>query len=228
MTDGAAIPPRRVLVAGATGLVGRCLVQRLCSDPAVGVVHALLRRPLPWEHPKLQSHLVDFAALPALPPLDEVYLALGTTIKVAGSQQAFRAVDFDASLAVARAARTAGAQRLGLVSALGADARSAVFYSRVKGELEDALAAEPWSGLVMARPSMLRGDRSVLGQPQRPDELLWGRVDAFLGRCIPGRWRAISADDVAAALVRAVPGAQGKTVLSSAAMQGAAARAPGR
>src|SRR5581483_6669242 len=79
-------------------------------------------------------------ALPPLPPVDEVYLALGTTIKVAGSQAAFRAVDYDANLAVARAALAAGARRCGLVSAMGADAKSKVFYNRVKGELEEALA----------------------------------------------------------------------------------------
>lgn len=216
---------RQVLVAGATGLVGRCLVQRLCADPGVGMVHALVRKPLPWQHPKLQCHGVDFAALPGLPPLHEAYLALGTTIKVAGSQAAFRAVDFDANLAVARAARAAGAQRLGLVSALGADARSAVFYSRVKGELEAALQAQAWAGLVIVRPSMLAGDRAALGQPHRRGEVLWGRVDAALGPLIPKRWRAIAADDVAAALVQAVPTARGTQVLSSAAMQGAAARA---
>ncbi|GAA4420959.1 NAD(P)H-binding protein [Acidovorax lacteus] len=214
-----------MLVAGATGLVGRCLVQQLCADPGVGTVHALVRKPLPMQHPKLHCHVVDFAALPSLPPLHEAYLALGTTIKVAGSQAAFRAVDFDANLAVAQAAHAAGAQRLGLVSALGADARSAVFYSRVKGELEDTLMAEPWAGLVIARPSMLAGDRASLGQPHRRGEALWGRVDAALGPLIPKRWRAIAAADVAAALAQAVPRARGTQVLSSAAMQGAAARA---
>ena len=125
---------RSALVAGATGLVGRALVQGLLADDAVAAVHVLARRALAFQHPKLTVHLVDFAALPALPPTQEVYLALGTTIKVAGSQPAFRAVDFDANLAVASAARQAGAKRLGLVSAMGADARSAIFYSRVKGE----------------------------------------------------------------------------------------------
>ena len=105
------LPPdsRSVVVAGASGLVGRCLVEQLCADPSVSVVHALVRRPLTETHPKLQVHVVDFTALPALPPVDEVYLSLGTTIKIAGSQEAFRAVDFDANLAVARAAQAAGA-----------------------------------------------------------------------------------------------------------------------
>ena len=98
------LPPasRSVVVAGASGLVGRCLVEQLCADPSVSVVHALVRRPLTETHPKLQVHVVDFTALPALPPVDEVYLSLGTTIKIAGSQEAFRAVDFDANLAFTR------------------------------------------------------------------------------------------------------------------------------
>ena len=214
--------PRAVAVAGATGLVGRGLVERLCAEPAVTVVHALARRPLDLQHPKLRMHVVDFAVLPALPPLDEVYLALGTTIRLAGSQAAFRAVDFDANLAVARAAQAAGARRAGLVSAMGANARSSVFYSRVKGELEDALAALHFDALVIARPSMLRGDRDALGQPARAGEQRWARLDALLRPLIPANLRAIDAVDVAAALVRQVPLAHGQQVLPSGAMQGAA------
>lgn len=214
--------PRAVAVAGATGLVGRGLVERLCAEPAVTVVHALARRPLDLQHPKLRMHVVDFAALPALPPLDEVYLALGTTIRLAGSQAAFRAVDFAANLAVARAAQAAGARRAGLVSAMGANARSSVFYSRVKGELEDALAALHFDALVIARPSMLRGDRDALGQPARAGEQRWARLDALLRPLIPVNLRAIDAVDVAAALVRQVPLAHGQQVLPSGAMQGAA------
>ena len=212
---------RRITVAGATGLVGRCLVQQLCAEPSVGTVHALARRPLDWTHPKLVMHVVDFAALPALPPLDEVFLALGTTIKIAGSQAAFRAVDFDANLSVARAAQSAGARRAGVVSAMGANAKSSVFYSRVKGELEDALAALGFDALVIARPSMLRGDRAVLGQPVRAGELRWAQWDALLRPLIPANYRAIDAADVAAALRRQLPTAQGRVVLPSGAMQGA-------
>lgn len=214
--------PRAVAVAGATGLVGRCLVEQLCAQPSVAVVHALGRRPLDLQHPKLRMHVVDFTALPALPPLDEVYLGLGTTIKLAGSQERFRAVDFDANLAVARAAQAAGARRAGLVSAMGANARSSVFYSRVKGELENALAALRFEALVIARPSMLRGDRETLGQPARAGEQRWARLDAWLRPLIPANLRAIDAADVAAALVQQVPLAHGQQVLPSGAMQGAA------
>lgn len=101
-------PTRTVLLAGATGLVGGQMLQALLADPTVAQVHALTRRNLDLSHPKLRPLRVDFTHLPALPPADELYLALGTTIKVTGSQAAFRAVDFDAHLAVARAAVAAG------------------------------------------------------------------------------------------------------------------------
>ena len=214
---------RVVLVAGASGLVGRALLARLCADPGVARAHALVRGPLDVALPKLEPHVVDFAALPALPRCDEAYLALGTTIAVAGSRDAFRAVDFDANLAVARAAVAAGARRVGLVSAMGADARSRVFYSRIKGELEDALSALPLDALVIARPSLLLGDRASLGQPPRRSEHLASLVDRWLRPLLPARLRGIAAHDVAAALATAVPRASGRVVLDSARMQGAAA-----
>jgi uncharacterized protein YbjT (DUF2867 family) len=200
--------------------VGRAILRGLLADDSVAAVHALGRRPLQLQHPKLISHTVDFAALPALPAAGEVYLALGTTIKVAGSQEAFRAVDFDANLAVARAALAAGAKRLGLVSAMGADARSKIFYNRVKGELEDALAALPFEGQVIARPSFLVGDREALGQPARGGEKLALRVSTLLRPLIPSNLRSIVAADVAAALLAKVPGASGRVVLLSGEMQG--------
>ena len=213
---------RVALVAGASGLVGRALLARLCADPGVARVHALVRRPLDVALPTLDAQIVDFADLPALPRCDEAYLALGTTIAVAGSREAFRAVDFDANLAVARAALAAGARRIGLVSAMGADARSRVFYSRTKGELEDALSALPLDALVIARPSLLLGDRAPLGQPRRRGEHIASLADRWLRPLLPARLRGIAAQDVAAALATAVPRASGRVVLDSARMQGAA------
>lgn len=215
---------RRVLVAGASGLVGRALLARLEADPGVARVHALARRPLDLAMPRLEVRQVDFDRLPPLPAVDEAYLALGTTIAVAGSQEAFRKVDLDASLAVARAALAAGARRIGVVSAMGADASSRVFYNRVKGELEQALSTLPLEALVIARPSLLLGDRGRLGQPQRRGERLGARLDHWLRPLLPARLRAIAAEDVAAALVAALPRAQGREILDSARMQGAAGR----
>lgn len=214
---------RTVLLAGATGLVGRELLRGLLADTGVATVHALVRRPLADTHPKLVVHVVDFAALPPLPAADEVYLALGTTIRVAGSQASFRAVDFDANLAVAQAARSSGALRAGLVSAMGADPQSRVFYNRVKGELEAALPGLGFEGLVIARPSLLVGERASLGQPHRPGETVGLWVDRCLGPLIPKDYRAIAAADVAAALRRVVPTSASVQVLRSGAMQKASA-----
>ena len=165
MTAGSERSIASVLVAGTTGLVGRALISLLETDPAVGLVHALLRRAavdVP-HHPKLHLHLVDFHALPALPPVDAAFCGLGTTIKIAGSKDAFREVDFDHVVSVAKAAHAAGAKCLAVVSALGANAQSAVFYNRVKGEMEAAVARIGFDCLVILRPSLLIGDRSGLG-----------------------------------------------------------------
>lgn len=182
-------------------------------------VHALGRRDPGLQHPRLTFHTVDFSALPALPAVHEVYLALGTTIKVAGSQSAFRAVDFDANYNVARAARAAGATRVGLVSAMGANSRSPIFYNRVKGELEEALTGLGFKTMVVARPSFLVGDRAALGQPERSGERLALRVSRLLGALVPKSVRAIAAQDVARALLRSVPHATGDQLLLSGDMQ---------
>jgi len=207
---------RIVALAGATGLVGRAILEGLLADASVTAVHALGRRAPGVAHPKLIPHVVDFAALPPLPPLDEVYLALGTTIKAAGSRATFRVVDFDANLAVASAAR---AHRAGLVSAMGADAKSRIFYNRVKGEIEDALTQLPFDGLVIARPSLLVGNREALGQPVRPAEKAVTVVSRFLGPLVPANYRPINAAEVARALLARVPTARGRVVLLSGDMQ---------
>jgi len=119
---------------------------------------------------------------------------------------------------VARATLAAGARRAGLVSAMGADAKSRVFYSRVKGELEDALAALPFAGLVILRPSLLVGDRSVLGQPTRGGEAVGAMVGRLLGPLVPRDYRPIAAADVARALLTRVPRAQGRDVVRSGAI----------
>lgn len=210
---------RTVIIAGGTGLVGRELLAGLLADDSVAAVHSLGRRAPAIAHPKLKAHLADFADLPALPPADEVYLALGTTIKVAGSQQAFRAVDYDANLAVARAALIAGAKKAGLVSAMRADAGSKLFYNRVKGELESALAHMPFEGLIIARPSLLVGDREALGQPGRRGERLGFALGKALGLLIPANYKPVPAEAVARALLSSVPAATGTKILLSGALQ---------
>ncbi|QEM93011.1 nucleoside-diphosphate sugar epimerase [Kosakonia radicincitans] len=206
---------RVVLLAGASGLTGGQLLQLLLNDPGVICIHALSRKPLRVSHPKLQVHLVDFRSLPQLPHADEAYLALGTTIKVAGSKEAFRAVDFDANLAVAQAAIRAGVSRIGLVSASGASVRSSMFYTRVKGELEDALRALPLTTLVIARPSLLLDYRSGLGQPVRLGEIISIPVAKLLSPVLPGPYKPVRALAVARSLTQKVPVTKGVVVLSS-------------
>ncbi len=218
----------RVLVAGATGLIGRALLARLAVDPQVARVMALVRRAgaLGQQPPTVQAKVVDIAAPGPLPAADWAFCALGTTIKTAGSQAAFRAVDVDAVLAFAAAARAAGASRFGLVSAMGADARSSVFYNRCKGEVEQALAAQGWPRLVIARPSLLLGERTTLGQPARPAEALAQRLIPAVGWLIPRALRPIQANAVAAALLATVAAADGEPmqILSSDRLQALADR----
>ena len=211
-----AIPARTVMIAGASGLVGRELLAGLLADGSVTAVHSLGRRELGVSHPKLTQHRVDFSqALPALSGVDEAFIALGTTIKVAGSQEAFRAVDHDAVIAVAQAAKSAGARRLGVVSAMGADTKSSLFYSRIKGETEQALASLGFDTLVIARPSMLAGDRASLGQQVRGGEELAVKVSRWFGSLIPANYRSIPAASVARALLHAVPVSKGRRVMLS-------------
>ncbi|MFG6414013.1 hypothetical protein ACG02S_08905 [Roseateles sp. DC23W] len=187
--------PEPSWLAGATGLVGRALQAEL-----PGAI-ALVRKPQPGAVTVDYARPESFAALPAP---GSVCIALGTTMAQAGSRAAFRAVDFDAVVTVARAARQAGATHCGLVSAMGATARSAVFYNRVKGETEDALTAMGFERLVIARPSLLDGERTALAQPQRAGEGWALRLTRPIAGLIPARWRPITPDRVARALVLAL------------------------
>jgi uncharacterized protein YbjT (DUF2867 family) len=186
----------------------------------VHVLHAKGRRAPAMSHARLHLHAVDFAALPALPPIDEVYIALGTTLAAAGSQDAFRAVDHDAVLATARAARAAGATRCGVVTAMGSNAQSGIFYNRLKGEVERDLQSLGFATLVIARPSLLIGERQALQQAARPAESISIKLFKWLDPIIPANYRARPGTDVARALVRAVrSGPAGLHVLAGDALR---------
>lgn len=220
---------RTALIAGATGLVGRALLPLLLATPRYAQVHALLRRPAPGlpANDTLRTLIVDFDRLPVLPPVDDAFIALGTTIKVAGSQAAFRRVDFDAVVNTACAARDAGAKRIVVVSALGADTASRVFYNRVKGEMQQAVSALGLESVVFMQPSLLVGDRQALGQPARAGEDWALRLLRPVLGWVPRGVRPIAADDVARAMLQAAADARpGTRIVSSAEMQGAASRRP--
>jgi len=219
----AAADSRTALLAGATGLVGHDLLQRLLADATCRRV-TVLARSAPRDtiaDARLDWRRIDFARLPEpFPAVDDVYLALGTTIRAAGSEAAFRRVDFEFVVGIAAAARDAGATRLGVVSALGADATSRIFYNRVKGEAEAALRTLGYETLVIARPSLLVGDRAALGQPVRNGERWAMRLLSPVLRLVPAGMRPVRAADVAAALHRAiVAGGPGVHLLDSAGMQ---------
>lgn len=192
---------RSVLVVGATGLVGRECVLQLLSDRGVQRVVVLVRRPLtgiPDPEHKLDTRIVKFDRLDEAGDafrVNQVFCALGTTIRRAGSQRAFREVDHDYPLATARLAREHGARHFLLVSAAGASTRSPFFYSRVKGELEDDLKAMGFPSLTIVRPSLLLGEREEFRLGESAMKLVsWA---------IPGRYAPVQGRDVAAALVRA-------------------------
>lgn len=214
---------RSALLAGATGLIGRALLPMLQASPLYAHTQVLVRRAPAGAATNARTtfHVVDFAQLPALPPIDDCFIALGTTIKVAGSQAAFRTVDFDFVVDTARAALAAGAARLAVVSALGADAHSSVFYNRVKGEMQAAIGALGFESVVIAQPSLLLGDRAAIGQPTRPVEVWAARFLAPAMWLVPRSVRPIQATKVAAALLAAtLDAAPGVRVLSSSQMQG--------
>jgi len=211
------------LLAGATGLVGQAVLAALLTDKRYAAVHCVGRRPLALQHPKLFSHGVDFATLSALAGVchvDDVFIALGTTLKVAGSQAAFRALDFEAIVALARMGKALGATKLGVVSAMGANPASPVFYNRVKGEMEQALTQLDYPVLVVARPSLLTGDRDALAQAARPAEKLGLLAMKLLKPLIPANYRPVAATRVAGALVNTLHSTEhGTRVLLSGEMQ---------
>ena len=187
-------------IAGASGLVGSQVLALLLEDPQVSAVVSLGRKQLGIPNPKLVERVVNFTALQVsdLAPPEIAFCALGTTIGKAGSQQAFRAIDHDAVLAFAMAARAAGARCFAIVSSLGADPRSRIFYNRVKGETEADLRALGFPSLVIAQPSLLLGDRVE----SRPAERAMIVVSRFLSGVLrPFAARPIEAQVVARALL---------------------------
>lgn len=155
-----------------------------------------------------------------MPPVDDVYITLGTTIGVAGSKEAFRRVDFDAVLNTARACVVRGAKRLIVVSALGANAKSRIFYNRVKGQMEEAILKLGYESVVIVKPSLLVGDRASLPQPTRAGEEWTIRLLRPVMRWMPRNMRPIAVDAVAQAMLDAALKARpGARILMSGEMQ---------
>lgn len=193
------------LVAGGSGLVGGHLLTALLDAPDWGRVYALSRRGLPREHPRLANRIVQFEHLEqqlAGLRCDDAFCCLGTTLRAAGSEAAFRAVDLGHVLKFARAARAGGARRLVVVSSVGADPRSKHLYLRTKGEMEEALIALGFASLDILQPALLLG----LRRETRPLELAAQIVAPLAWPLLFGTrsiYRAIPARTVAAAMVGA-------------------------
>lgn len=201
-----------ILIAGATGLVGGHALSQALADDRIERVIAPTRRPLP-PHPKLTNPVMDFSALHADAEwwtADGVICSLGTTRAAAGSAQAFRAVDLDLQLAVARYARAHGAKRFALTSSMGADPASRFLYLRTKGELEVAVGALGYPSLTIVRPGAILGNR-----PTPPvGERVVGALLRAVGPILPKRYRGNPAADIARVLVgAALNGPQGARVI---------------
>jgi uncharacterized protein YbjT (DUF2867 family) len=228
MTDRRRPVQQLAVVAGASGLVGRELVVRLLRQTTYSRIVALTRRPLGIDNARLSEAPASFESLdPALskavsePARLDAYCCLGTTISAAGSEAAFRTVDFDYVVAFGQWAVRHQAHRLVVVSALGADARSAVFYNRVKGETEKALRALAASTLVILRPSLLDGAR----RERRLGESFARALARPLRALLPAAFRPVRADDVAQSMIDAALMESAPDTIESAALHGAAARA---
>ncbi|HCW7017821.1 TPA: NAD(P)H-binding protein [Citrobacter farmeri] len=209
----------QVLITGATGLVGGHLLRMLLNEPKIHSIAAPTRRPLadmPGVYNPYDPQLSD-ALAQVTDPVDIVFCCLGTTRREAGSKEAFIHADYTLVVDTALTGRRLGAQHMLVVSSMGANSRSPFFYNRVKGEMEEALIAQAWPKLTIARPSMLLGDRNR----HRFTETLF----APFFRLLPGNWKSIDARDVARAMLADAlsPEHEGVTILTSSQLREKAA-----
>ena len=194
---------RAALLVGATGLVGGHCLNYLLKDDKYHQIVALTRRNLDFRNPKLEQYIVDFDRLENYTDqikADDIFCCLGTTIKKAGSQEAFRQVDYHYPLQIAKLAVKNGARQFLLISSLGANKDSKIFYNRVKGEIEAAIREIPFYGIQIFRPSLLVGERAEYRTGEKVGEFFLKMVKPVM----IGKWkkyRAITAANVAKAMV---------------------------
>lgn len=208
---------KTALLLGATGLVGGHLLTQLLESPHYARVVALTRRPMEMQHPKLIQEIIDFDRPDASRIKgDDLFCALGTTLKKAGSKEAQYKIDCLYPFEIGKIARQNGARQYLLVSSVGADARSSGFYLKTKGELEEKIRALDFEHFVSARPSFLMGDREEF----RLGEKIGILLAKMLAPLIPARYRGIEAEKVARALVQlANTGEKGIQVVESDRLQ---------
>jgi uncharacterized protein YbjT (DUF2867 family) len=192
---------RTAIVAGASGLIGRELVQKLISSNQYHLIYILARRKSGLVHTKITELVIDFEKISELKfevPIDDVFCTLGTTMKQAGSRDNFKKIDFEYVVALANLGKKTGASRFLVISAMGANSKSSVFYNMVKGMTEEALTKIGFSQLVILRPSLLLGKRSEV----RIAERLSGFAMKVLNFLIPNNYKAINAEKVADCMLK--------------------------
>jgi uncharacterized protein YbjT (DUF2867 family) len=186
----------KAVIVGSTGLVGSSLLEQLDADRAFTEILSLVRKKAGKHYSKVQEIEVDFANLPE--GAEIVFCCLGTTIKKAGSQAAFRKVDFEYPLETAKIAKAKGVKSFAIVTAMGSDASSSIFYNRVKGEIENALTDLKFDRLGIFRPSMLLGERTETRIGERVGQIVMN----FFGFLIPKNYKAIHGQKVALAMLQ--------------------------
>ncbi|MBO0938914.1 oxidoreductase [Fibrella sp. HMF5335] len=211
-------PLKTALVAGATGLIGDLLTHQLVESAAFDRVKVLTRKALTWQHPRLQEILFDFDHPNSLLlQADTIFCCLGTTIKKAGSRDAFRKVDYQYPLDIARLGLSNGATQFAIVTAMGADPTSSIFYNQVKGEIERDLTALNYPTLLIFRPSLLLGNRTET----RLGERIGSVFMSLFAPLIPAKYKAIDASQVANAMLQTSgQGLTGKHIFESDVLQG--------
>lgn len=195
---------KTALIAGASGLVGQHLLHLLLHSDVYDHIIALVRSPLNKQHPKLIEHIVNFDKLEehsALFAVDDVFCCLGTTIKKAGSQEVMYQIDVDYPYSIAKLSQQQGAQQFLVVSAMGANPNSSIFYSRMKGELEQKLATLGYPSLSILRPALLLGERNEVRVGERIGAIV-AKGTAWLMAGPLKKYKAIEGRQVARAMLK--------------------------
>jgi uncharacterized protein YbjT (DUF2867 family) len=190
---------KTALVAGSTGLIGNQLLKILLESNRYDVVKAITRHDLAITHAKLVQLKIDFANLSEYKDLqaDDVFCCLGTTMAKAKSKEKFQLVDLTYPVELAKAAQALGSKQYLLVSALGADKKSSIYYNRIKGEVEAEIQKFKFESIHIFRPSLLLGSRSE----SRPGEDAAKIFYKFFGFLLPGKYKAVDAEKVARAML---------------------------
>ena len=192
---------KTALVVGATGAVGREIVRGLCEDENYDKIIVWARRELNFSHEKLETQIIDFDEIKDMPPreIDEIFCALGTTMKQAGSRGQFYKVDVNYPVNIEKWGIASGARRFVLISAYGADERSRFFYLRAKGKAEKKIAALGFKSLQIARLPAIKSEREQV----RMGELFMVWLFGLLPKFILTNYCPMSAKDIAAAVIAA-------------------------